>query len=54
MKEFEIEFSETIWFKTIIEAETIEEARKLFLDGEFYDCEEVGREFNGMTSIDGV
>jgi hypothetical protein len=52
MKEFKITFRETVYFTTIIEAESEEKARDIFDFGDWNDCEEVDREFcNGIVDI---
>ena len=46
MKDYVIEFSEKVYFRTVIQAESEEQARELFLSGEWNDCEEFDREFD--------
>jgi hypothetical protein len=54
MKEFKVTFSETVFFTTIVEAETLEEARIEFMEGNFGDCEEIDREFGDIDEIEEV
>ena len=52
MKEFKVTFSETVYFTTIIEAESEEYARIEFLEGNFGDCEEIDREYNDLLEVE--
>ncbi len=54
MKEFEIVFIETVYFKTTVEAKSEDEARLVFMEGNWNDCEEVFREFVEMDSIEEI
>ena len=47
MKEFIVEFTETVTYKTIIEAESESEAQYKFLEGDFNECDELYREYDG-------
>ena len=51
MKEFIIEFTEIVTYTTIIEAESIDDAKDKFMDGEFNDIDEVYREFDSINSV---
>jgi hypothetical protein len=51
MKEFKVTFTETVYFTTIVEAETLEAAHIEFMEGNFGDCEETDREFVELTDI---
>ena len=51
MKEFIVEFTETVTYTTIIEASSEEHARYKFLEGEFNDCDEVCRDYEGINSV---
>ena len=51
MKEFKVTFSEIVYFTTIIEADSIDDAEEKFMDGDFGDCEEIDREFCATTGI---
>jgi len=52
MKEFKVTFSETVYFTTIIEADSIEDARETFMNGDFGDCEEIDRDYNDILEIE--
>lgn len=54
MKEFKIEFIETVTYTTIVEAEDIDGAREAFMNGDFGDCEEIDRDYYELTGIDEV
>lgn len=49
MKAFEFEYTVEIWHRVVIKAETEEEAREKFLDGDYEDPEVSGSE---MTEIE--
>ena len=51
MKEFIVEFTETVIYKTIIEAESIDDAEEKFMNGDFNDCDELDRSFDEVISI---
>ena len=51
MKEFIVEFTETVTYKTIIEAESIDDAEEKFMNGDFNECDEVYRDYEGINSI---
>jgi len=51
MKEFIVEFTETVTYKTIIEAESIDDAEEKFMNGDFNECDELYREYDGINSI---
>lgn len=54
MKEFKVTFSETVYFTTIVQAETLEEARLEFMEGNFGDIEEIDREFGYIDDVEEV
>lgn len=54
MKEFKVTFSDIVFFTTIIEAESEDEAYRKFLDGEFGDIEEIDREYDRYIKTEEV
>ena len=54
MKEFIVEFTETVTYKTIIEAESIDDAEEKFMNGDFNDCQEIDRVFESVCNIEEV
>jgi hypothetical protein len=54
MAKFEIQWAETVWYTTIIEADTVDEARELFYDGEFTDSDQIDSYFEEIRMISEV
>ena len=54
MAKFEIQWAETVWYTTIIEADTVDEARELFNDGEFSDSDQIDSYFEEIRMISEV
>ena len=51
MKDFIIEFTEIVTYKTIIQAESIDDAEEKFIEGEWDECDEISREYGEINSI---
>ena len=51
MKKFVIEYTETVYYTTEIVAESEEQARELFMDGQYDNYEEFDREFGGIVQL---
>ena len=51
MAKFEIQWAETVWYTTIIEADTVDEAKELFYDGEFSDSDQMDSYFEEIRMI---
>ena len=51
MAKFEIQWEETVRYTTIIEADTVDEARELFNDGEFSDSDQIDSYFEEIRMI---
>ena len=51
MAKFSIEWKESVWYITEIEADTAEDARQLFLNGEFEIHDRVDGIFEDITFI---
>ena len=51
MAKFEIQWEETVRYTTIIEADTVDEARELFNDGEFSDSDQMDSYFEEIRMI---
>ena len=52
MAKFFIEWKETVWYGTLVEADTLEEAQEKFHDGQMMDIEQVDNTFEGITHIE--
>lgn len=52
MAKFSIEWKESVWYITEIEADTAEDARQLFLNGEFEIHDRVDGIFEDITFIE--
>ena len=52
MAKFFIEWKETVWYGTLIEADTLEEAQEKFNLGHMNDIEQVDQIFEGITHIE--
>ena len=51
MKEYVVEFTETVTYSVVINAESIDDAKDKLMGGDYDDVAEVWREFNEVTSI---
>ena len=52
MAKFFVEWQETVWYGTEVEADTIEEARERFENNEYGSIEQVDNTFEGITHIE--
>lgn len=52
MKEYVVTWTETVTFTTVIDAESIEQARDEFMDGNWNDCDEYTREMGDILNIE--
>lgn len=52
MKEYVVTWEETVTYKTVIEAESIEQAREEFMEGNWNDCDEYNREMGDIVDIE--
>lgn len=54
MKLFKIEWSETVYYETTIEADTVEEAEESFFNGNADDIKQVDSNFEDISLIEEV
>lgn len=52
MAKFFVEWKETVWYGTEVEADTIEDARERFENNEYGNIEMVDNTFEGITFIE--
>ena len=54
MAKFSIEWTETTWYTTFIEADTLEEARELFNNGDCGSSDQIDSYFEEIRSIEEI
>lgn len=54
MAKFEIQWAETVWYSTEVEADSAEEAKELFYEGQFTGAEQIDNYFEEIRTINEV
>jgi len=54
MAKFEIQWAETVWYSTEVEADSAEEAKELFYEGQFAGAEQIDNYFEEIRSVEEI